>query len=116
MEKPTLNESGIPTPETLVYFEQYPEDGITEAPHGVMADLKPVWAFSDRGCWKEQEEEIDGKRVVVYSISTGNWPGNELLLSCLAKTAFWGLYWESTRRGGHYKFHVPAKGYKKRKA
>jgi hypothetical protein len=37
-------------------------------------------------------------------ISTGGWSAHEEIISELADTMFWALYWEQSNRGGHYKF------------
>ena len=41
-------------------------------------------------------------------LSTGGWSGNEDIMGALeGNDVFFGLYWVSSRRGGHYVFDVP---------
>lgn len=40
-------------------------------------------------------------------LSTGGWSGNEDRIEAMMKNRmFWIMYWESTRRGGHYTFDI----------
>lgn len=42
-------------------------------------------------------------------LSTWGWSGNEEIVSVLQQTWFWMLYWQESRRGGHYTFEVSTK-------
>lgn len=60
--------------------------------------MKDVWWMPDWGYRFT-------KRRFLY-LSTGGWSGNEDIISVLENTPFWWLYWVSSRRGGHYIFHI----------
>lgn len=64
--------------------------------HAFMEVIHKEWAFEGWG-WKREGE--------IYYISTGGWSGNEDLIEAMVKnTMFWIMYWQETRRGGHYIF------------
>lgn len=46
--------------------------------------------------------------VVRFHFSTGGWSGHEEMIEELKRTWFWTMFWESSRRGGHYVFEIPA--------
>lgn len=71
--------------------------------------IKPVWRYSDCGYWEEDEteDEFTAELLIRYTISTGGWSGNELLIGAMqANFVFWTLTWYSSRVGGHYVFHL----------
>lgn len=41
-------------------------------------------------------------------ISTGGLSDHEKIIEALGRTLFWQLYWESSKRGGHYGFNLNA--------
>lgn len=89
-------------------MEEYPNDDelrrVREWPptdlSGLMDFVRSIWWQPDWG-WNQVGEN--------YRISTGGWSGNEELIEALkGNTMFWMLCWQSSRRGGHYEFRVPA--------
>ena len=60
-------------------------------------------------CWWEPEWGfcLTGKRVLRLELHTGGWSGNEEIIGVLQDTMFWTLYWERSKRGGHYIFKIP---------
>lgn len=61
-----------------------------------MAFVKSIWWMPDWG-WREE----NGR----YSISTGGWSGNEDIIGAMmSNRIFWLMFWEQSRRGGHYIF------------
>ena len=89
------DEHGYPTDEELEKIAKWPAYPVHEF-HALMAFVYSLWTYGDWG-WKRE-----GKR---YNISTGGWSGNEVLIGALEENQmFWALYWEQSRRGGHYLF------------
>ena len=43
----------------------------------------------------------------VYEISTGHWSGNEDLMGVVERDFLHFMFWESSRRGGHYEYRIP---------
>lgn len=96
------DENGYPDESSLRVIREYPLEKVIRQPRELMLFIRGLWEFGDWG-WKEIEK--DGK--VQYHISTGGWSGNEDLIGALKENcAFWGLYWEESRRGGHFKFEI----------
>lgn len=42
--------------------------------------------------------------IVIIELTTGGWSENEELIDKLANTMFWFLWWNTSKRGGYYKF------------
>jgi hypothetical protein len=58
--------------------------------------------------WKWPEYVSMEKNVL--TLHTGGWSGNESIIQALRENQmFWILYWQESRRGGHYKFELPEK-------
>ncbi len=66
--------------------------------HGIweyVAEPNPSWCG-----WKQ--------KGLVYWLHTGGWSGNESIISAMQENhIFWAMCWLSSKRGGHYKFHIP---------
>lgn len=84
---------------------RYPEDEVLtkvknwhgwndESFHSFMAYLKDIadwYVFEQKG--------------EAYFISTGGWSGNEdVIYAMMDNHMFWGMFWNQSRRGGHYIF------------
>ena len=54
-----------------------------------------------------EPKDDDRREIVEVYIATGGWSGNESIVSALQRSFFWFAYWEQTRRGGAFWFHVP---------
>jgi len=40
-----------------------------------------------------------------WELHTGGWSGNEEIIRAMQDNrVWWGMFWESSRRGGHYEF------------
>jgi len=46
------------------------------------------------------------KDTMILKLITGGWSGNEEIITALAQTMFWSLFWEKSERGGLYVFEV----------
>lgn len=59
-----------------------------------MAFIKKLWQYADSGWAEKKKRDWSGRKVIVYSISTGGWYGNESLVYALEdnKNYFWTLY------------------------
>ena len=97
---------GYPTDEELAKVRDWPSDD----PVGWLAYIKTLWWAPEWG-WSEQSDSTWDVSVPIcrYSISTGGWSGNELILHAMRETrTLWQRTWVQHRRGGHYVFEVPA--------
>ena len=64
--------------------------------HGLMEFIHGLWAFDAWGFTREED---------IYYISTGGWSGNEDVIWAVKENhMFWALYWQQSKRGGHYIF------------
>ena len=107
--------SDYPTEEDLVRIETWPVDPpITQAATEWLAFIQSIWWAGDWG-WADPERlrRTEGdyrQEVMVYRSSTGGWSGNESIIASMHKNVLWSLFWESSRRGGHYEFRIPLEG------
>ena len=63
--------------------------------------LKKYWNF-DYGTFINNY--IDNRKIL--KLSTGGWSDNEEIINQLSETMFWVMYWQTSRRGGHYTFGI----------
>lgn len=92
-----MDVDGYPTEDELATVREWPyTSGFT----GLMEYLQDRWLYPD------YFTTVGGGK---YSVSTGGWSGHEELIGAMqANLMFWSLCWEESRRGGHYKFEIPA--------
>lgn len=65
----------------------------------LMDYVEERWKYADIGYFRK------GRKY--YYLSTTGWSGNESIIEALRKnTMFWMMYWQSSKRGGHYVFKV----------
>ena len=104
-----LDDEGYPTDLALALIEE--ANPFEKNPHDLMAFVKTLWQYEDWGWSEKKKKDYFGKKVIIYSISTGGWSGNESLIHALKsnKNFFWTLYWQESKAGGHYKFKIPKK-------
>lgn len=92
-----LDVDGYPTEDALKEIREF-----NKVDHESMCEfidfLKSIWWAADWGFI------INGK---ILELHTGGWSGNEDIISELTKSSLWILFWQSSRRGGHYLFELP---------
>lgn len=90
-------DDGYPTEEELTRIKEWDYKDFV----GLMEFLGELWDYKDFG-WKQND--------YTYTLSTAGWSGNESLIDALQENSmFWTVCWQSSRRGGHYVFTIPAK-------
>lgn len=95
--------------------DQYPScESLSMIEKWDFADGKGVLSLMEflEGEWWNPEWGFirKGKDVVHLELHTGGWSGNEEIMGALQKNSwFFFLYWEDSRRGGHYRFRIPLK-------
>ena len=102
---------GYPTEEELKVFKKWTWAEINlsgwKAPE-VVEHIRSIWWAPDWGfILREGRDRLFKRKVMRLQLHTGGWSGNEEIIAALHPTAFWGLFWESSRRGGHYYFEIP---------
>jgi hypothetical protein len=95
------DEHGYPTDEALDFLRTF-----TGSAHQLVEHLDE--AMRGYGGVKVERTTDDFDRPIrqVY-MATGGWSGNEEIVSHLMRSFFWFAYWESSKRGGAFTFHVP---------
>lgn len=96
-----LDDDNYPTDEGLDYLRCF-----TGTPAELVALLGEVMDAYGTVTWDGQPDRFD-ETVNEVRISTGGWSGNEEIIGHLKRSFFWFRYWETSRRGGHFTFHVP---------
>jgi len=93
----------------------YPEDNelqtisnwnITKNPViDLLEYIRDRWQFANYGYF-----DLSGKRVLRLRMSTGGWSGNESIIKAMQRNwIFWTMYWQQSKRGGHFWFRIPTK-------
>lgn len=90
------------------YADAYPTDEelkrIREWPIKKAEDGRALANYV-RGLWYYDAGDIDEDGM--WRPSTWGWYGNEELIGALEKNQLWWvLYWQSSRRGGHFEFDL----------
>jgi hypothetical protein len=92
-----MDDDGYPEEHELKAIREWPR---TDLP-GLLDYVRERWAYADCGYFEQ-----DGR---AYNISTAGWSGNEDIIGALQENrSFWVLCWQSSKRGGHYQFEIPA--------
>ena len=78
--------------------------------NGLIEYLKEIWHWKDWITDTIDMDEVTNEEVRIIECHTGGWSGNEDIIESLHNNMiFWVFYWIESRRGGHYKFHIPIK-------
>ena len=83
-----------PTEETLQRIKDWDWKNAKE----LFDYLESLWTYNN---YFKKEKLKDG---MIYYISTAGWSGNEFLIEALQENFIWMITWQSSTRGGHYKF------------
>lgn len=100
--RPVLIVDGYPTAEALDFLRTF-----AGSPRELVEHLTA--AMRAYGCVRVEKtvEEFANRPIREVYMATGGWSGNESIIGHLERSFFWFAYWESSRRGGAYTFHVP---------
>src|SRR3990167_698314 len=94
-------ENPVPTEKDLDYIRNW--EFRADDDHYVLKFIDYLQSF-----WRwESYFTVTGKNIKRLDVSTGGWSDHERIIEALKESDFWMLFWESSRRGGHYKFRVP---------
>ena len=67
--------------------------------------LSSLWHWSTFG-YKRVNHKSGTIRLELH---TGGWSGNEDIIAMLQQNIFWSMFWQRSRRGGHYYLLIDAK-------
>jgi len=107
MSEPLKNEHGYPAEVSLSEIAEWDI---------LKTGVAPLIDFVKRLGWNDPVKITSDEDKYVVEFITSGWSGNESLIGALQGNFFWMLYWEESRRGGYYKFIVPAKSWKAKEA
>lgn len=95
---------GYPTSEELHLITKWPYQDC----QGLLEYVADLWRYPDYIEEIEDSGNEDYQENHIWHVSTGGWSGNEDIIGAITdNTMFWSICWYSSRRGGHYVFHVP---------
>jgi hypothetical protein len=99
MKESICDSNGYPTEDGLRLLSEW--NIATEDVSTMLKVLQSMWRSNKSGF------VLTGKRVQHLQLHTGNLPGNEEIINALKKNEiFWGRYWRTHRKGGHYYFTI----------
>ena len=79
----------------------------------LMELIQNIWWSADWGFIKKRSYK---NKKVTIELHTAGWSGNEDIIRALEKNKyFYMLYWQESRRGGHYKFEFDKKKWDEKK-
>lgn len=85
---------GYPTEDELTKIREWKVYSYTL--HEFMDYVKSIWTWPDY-IWRSGR---------MYVLVTGGWSGNEDIIRAMKEnTLFWLFFWESSERGGRFKFN-----------
>jgi hypothetical protein len=99
MKESLCDSNGYPTEDGLKLLSEW-----NIAKEGLPTMLKVIQSM-----WRGNNPGfiLSGKRVQHLQLHTGNFPGNEEIINALQKNEiFWGRYWRTFKKGGHYYFTI----------
>lgn len=99
MKELKLDVWGYPSKQTLKNIREWGAKDFEFI--SLMEAIRPIWRHAEHGYFRRKGR--------TFWLSTAGWSGNESIIVALQenKNLFWYLNWVSSRRGGHFKFHIP---------
>lgn len=93
-----------------MYPSEYDLQAIEEwngTPRELIEFLDSRWEYNNND-WliRSGRDGVRGTKIYRVWPSTWGWSGNEDIIGSLQGTWFWMLFWEQSRRGGHYRFQI----------
>ena len=99
-----MDREGYPTVDELKEIREW--DIATKGPMGLVRYVQERWKYG--------EVVVAGKKVIYFKLHTMGWSGNEEIIGALQdNTLFWMMYWQQSKRGGHYWFKIDLRMVKK---
>jgi len=98
------NKDGYPTQQELKTIKEW---DFAKDPLGLVDYIQKLWFYPDRAILSNVVDEVTGREVFQFYLSTGGWSGNETVIQTLRETFFWKFFWQQSRKGGHYWFYIP---------
>lgn len=113
------DEAGYPTDEELERISKWnileaedegrPNDGSIRDWFAYIKSVGNYWPSEEPFGWYEEDttDELLGKPVHRYHISTGGWSGNESIIEAMKENFIcWYTTWRVHRWGGHFTFEI----------
>ncbi|MEI6748029.1 MAG: hypothetical protein ACOYMF_08400 [Bacteroidales bacterium] len=99
MNESLCNENGSPTEAGLKLLAEW--NVVIEDVSVMLRVIEQMWHGNKKGY------KLSGKRVQHLELHTAGLPGNEEIIVALQQnTIFWGRYWKTHKKGGHYFFTI----------
>jgi len=95
-------EDGYPEKKELEQIKHWKitQENLHSDLQGLLEFIEDLWKYADIDYFK-----IDGRK---FELHTGGWSGNEMIMEALeGNWLFWMMYWQKSKRGGHYYFELP---------
>ncbi len=106
-----VDDDGYPTEEALEWIKTY--DVVEKGYKEVFDKIFELWAIYEP-YYAGYDHNILGKMFDVWELSTAGWSGNESIVAAMEQNwLLWAMTWYSSKRGGHYVFHIPVDSHAK---
>lgn len=97
-KRPTFDANGYPSEETILAIKEWEFQDHS----GWLQYVREAWNHTYGKIWEENG---------LLKMATGGWSGNEEIISAMSENlVHWGMFWESSHRGGLEVFNVEFSG------